>query len=72
MILLGCVILRATILDLEEALVAVGQTVGAAHWIVIRRTNLLAAAKHEALHASLHWHYVHVFSEKNFFTSESF
>lgn len=50
-----------TILDLQEALVAVRHAVGAAHGIVIRRTDLLTAAEQEALDASLHGYHVHVF-----------
>lgn len=49
------------VLDLQETLVAVRHPIGAAYGIVIRRTDLLAAAKQEALDASLHRHHVHVF-----------
>lgn len=49
------------ILDLQEALVAIRHAIGAAYGIVIRRTDLLTAAKQEALDASLHRHHVHVF-----------
>lgn len=51
----------AAVLDLQEALIAVRHAVGAAHGIVVRRADLLAAAEQETLDASLHGHDVHVF-----------
>lgn len=51
----------AAVLNLEEALIAVGHAVGAANGIVIRRTDLLTAAEEETLHASFHRYNVHMF-----------
>lgn len=51
----------AAVFDLQEALVAVRHAVGAANRVVIRRTDLLAAAKQETLNTPLHRYHVYVF-----------
>lgn len=51
----------ATVLDLQEAFVAVGHSVRAANGIVVGRADLLTATEQETLNASLHGHHVHVF-----------
>jgi len=51
----------AAVFDLQEALVAVRHAVGAANRIVIRRTDLLTAAKQKTLDTPLHRYHVYVF-----------
>lgn len=50
-----------TVFDLQEAFVAVRHAVGAANRVVIRRTDLLAAAKQETLDTPLHRYHVYMF-----------
>lgn len=45
----------------QEALVAIGHSVGATNWIVIWWTDFLTATEQETLNASFHWYHVHVF-----------
>lgn len=62
MILLRDETSAAAVLDLQETLVAVRHPVGAANRIIIRRTDLLAAAEKKSLDASLHRHHVNMFT----------
>lgn len=48
----------------QEAHVAVGHVVRAAHRIVDGRTNLLTTSEHKTGYTSLHWHYVNMFAGK--------